>query len=386
MRVAASLSRTPEGALAAAEAADAVAATLGDGCDLALVLVRPEHAADLGGIGLAVEGRLEPGVLVGAVAQGVVGPGEEVESGPGVVVWGARLPGADLRPFRAWTVHGRDERMAVAGWPDAGPRDVVLVLADALSFPTAEVAVRLGERGDSATLAGGAMTGGAGASRFLLDGVVHDDGAVGVVLRGVDVTVAVSQGCRPIGEPLTVTAVDRNRILELGGVAAPTRLQQLLVSLDDEERGLLERGGLQVGLVVEEVRDTYAAGDFVVRGVLAVDPERGNVTVGDLPRVGQTIQFQVRDAATASADLAATLAGLAPAAGSLLFTCTGRGRDLFGAPDHDVRAVEAALGGAVAGALCAGELGPLGGRSHLHGYAAGLLLFGPRCVTDTKRG
>lgn len=375
MRVAASLSRTPEGPLAAAEAADAVAATLDDVCDLAVVFVRPEHAADLEGIGLAVEARLEPAVMVGAVAQGVVGPGREIESGPGVVVWGARLPGADLHPFRAWTVRSHDARMAVAGWPDTGAADVVLVLADALSFPAAEVAVRLDERGDAATLTGGAVTGGAGASRFLLDGVVHDDGAVGVVLRGLDVVAAVSQGCRPVGEPLTVTRVDRNRILELGGVPAAARLQEVLVSLDAEERDLLEHGGLQVGLVVDEVRDAYATGDFLVRGVLAVDPERGSVTVGDLPRIGQTIQFQVRDAVTASSDLAATLAGLEPAAGTLLFTCTGRGRGLFGEADHDVRAVEAQLGGAVAGAFCAGELGPVGGRSHLHGFSASLLCF-----------
>lgn len=375
MHVAASLSRTPEGPLAAAEAADAVAAALDDVCDLVVVFVRPEHAVDLEAIGLAVEARLEPGVLVGAVAQGVVGPGAEIETGPGVVVWGARLPGADLHPFRAWTVQSRDGRMAVAGWPDTGAADVVLVLADALSFPAAEVAVRLDERGDAATLTGGVVTGGAGASRFLLDGVVHDDGAVGVVLRGLDVAAAVSQGCRPVGEPLTVTGVDRNRILELGGVPAAARLQEVLASLDGEERDLLEHGGLQVGLVVDEVRDAYTTGDFLVRGVLAVDPERGSVTVGDLPRVGQTIQFQVRDAVTASSDLAATLAGFAPAAGTLLFTCTGRGRGLFGEPDHDVRAVEARLGGAVAGAFCAGELGPVGGRSHLHGYTASLLCF-----------
>lgn len=375
MRVAASLSRTPEGALAAAEAADAVATALADTCDLAVVFVRPEHADDLEGIGLAVETRLEPGVLVGAVAQGVVGPGEEVESGPAVVVWGARLPAADLRPFRAWTVQTRDGRMAVAGWPDAGRSDVVLLLADALSFPTAEVAVRVGERGDAPTLTGGAVSGGAGASRFLLDGQVHDDGAVGVILRGVSVDAFVSQGCRPVGEPLTVTAVDRNRILELGGAPASERLQEVLLSLDERDRDLLERGGLQVGLVADEVRDDYDAGDFVVRGVLAVDPERGSVTVGDLPRVGQTIQFQLRDAATASADLAATLAGAGRAAGTLLFTCTGRGRDLFGRPDHDVRAVEAAVGGVVAGAFCAGELGPVAGRSHLHGHTASLLLF-----------
>ncbi|MFA9429737.1 FIST N-terminal domain-containing protein [Egicoccus sp. AB-alg2] len=375
MDVAASLSRTAEGALAAAEAADAVAVGLGGTCDLAVVFVRPEHAEELEAIGVAVETRLEPGVLVGAVSQGVVGPDAEVESGPGVVVWGASMPGGRLQPFRSWAIRTPEGGMAVAGWPDPHPDDTVLVLADPLSFPAAEVAIRIGERGRGPTLIGGLVTGGAGLSRFLLDGQVHDDGAVGVVLRGVATRPVVSQGCRPIGEPLTVTAVDRNRILELGGVPATRRLQELLDEVDDTERALLERGGLQVGLVVDEVRDRYTTGDFLVRGVLAVDPEHGSVTVGDLPRVGQTVQFQVRDASTAHDDLAASLAGVGPAAGALLFTCTGRGQGLFGVPDHDVQLVRGALGGTVGGAFCAGELGPVGDRSHLHGYTASMLVF-----------
>ncbi|MFA9446009.1 FIST N-terminal domain-containing protein [Egicoccus sp. AB-alg6-2] len=376
MRTSASLSRTPEGALAAAEAADAVAVALGDHCDLAVVFVRPEHADDLEAVALAVETRLEPGVLIGALAQGVVGPGEEVESGPGVVVWGAHLPQGQVQPFRVWSVRTAGGGMAVAGWPDTQPDDVVLLLADPLSFPAAEVAVRVGDRGRGPTIVGGLLTGGEGRSRFFLDGQLHDDGAVGVILRDLDTTPLVSQGCRPIGIPLTVTAADRNRILELGGEPAAGRLQEMLHDLDDDERDLLERGGLQIGLVVDEVRDTYATGDFLVRGVLAVDPARGSITVGDLPRIGQTVQFQVRDAETASADLAAVLGDAGPAVGTLLFTCTGRGSGLFGICDHDVRAIELALGGAVAGAFCAGELGPVGDRSHLHGYTASMLLFG----------
>ncbi|WP_165403822.1 FIST N-terminal domain-containing protein [Egicoccus halophilus] len=376
MRTAASLSRTPEGALAAAEAADAVGADLGDACDLAVVFVRPEQFASLEAAALAVETRLEPGVLVGAVAAGVVGPGAEVESGPGVVVWGARLPSGTPQPFRSWSLRTPTGGMAVAGWPDTRPGDVVLLLADPLSYPAAEVVLRTTADGDGAVVVGGLVTGGAGRSRLVLDGTVHEDGAVGVVLRGVGARALVSQGCRPIGAPLTVTTVERNRILALGGEPAARRLEQVLHELDDDERRLLERGGLQIGLVAEEVRDTYAVGDFLVRGVLAIDPESGGITVGDLPRVGQTVQFQVRDPSTAEEDLASTLAHGGPALGSLLFTCTGRGRSLFGVADHDVRAVELALGGPVAGAVCAGQFGPAGrGRSSLHGYAASVLTF-----------
>jgi len=375
MQVATALSRTAEGALAAAEAADAVAVRLDGTCDLAVVFVGPDQVDDLTAAGVAVETRLEPGILLGAVCDGVVGPDHEVAAGPGVVVWGANLGGGWLQPFRSWAVRTPDDGMAVAGWPDTRPDDVVLVLADPLSFPAAEVAIRVGERGAGPTLLGGLVTGGAGHSRLLVDGQVHEDGAVGVVLRDVDVRAVVSQGCRPIGEPLTVTAVERNRILELGGEPATTRLQEVLDDLDETERGLLEAGGLQIGLVVDEVRDHYTTGDFLVRGVLAIDPDRGTVSVGDLPRVGQTVQFQVRDAASAHDDLVAALAGVGPAAGALLFTCNGRGEGLFGIPDHDLGVVRAALGDAVGGAICAGELGPVGDRSYLHGYTVSLLVF-----------
>lgn len=376
MRVAAAMSRTEEADLAAAEAADAAGVALGPTSpDLVVVLVSAEHAEDLAAVGAAVEARLEPEVLVGAAAQGVLGPDEEVEVGPAVVVWCADLGPGRAVPFRAWALRPESGGIAVAGWPDTSPGELTLVLADPFSFPMADVARRLGRDRPGQPLIGGLLTPGQGRSRLLLDGRVHEDGAVGVVLQDVPTRTVVSQGCRPVGEPLTVTAVDRNRILELGGAPATDRLRELLEQADPADRALMERGGLQVGLVVDEVRDDYMPGDFLIRGVLAVDPDAGVITVGDLVEVGRTVQFQVRDAASASADLETRLQAAAPAAGGLLFTCNGRGQGLFGEPDHDLAHVRAAVHGPVAGAFCAGELGPVGDASHLHGFTASLVTF-----------
>jgi small ligand-binding sensory domain FIST len=49
---------------------------------------------------------------------------------------------------------------------------------------------------------------------------------------------------------------------------------------------------------------------------------------------------------------------------------------MFGPCDHDAQAVEEELGGApAAGFFAAGEIGPVGGRSFLHGFTATVAVF-----------
>jgi len=109
--------------------------------------------------------------------------------------------------------------------------------------------------------------------------------------------------------------------------------------------------------------------------VLGADRETGAIAVGDLVEVGTTVQFHVRDAAAADEDLRELLAGQ-QAEAALVFTCNGRGRRLFGTPDHDAGVVTEMLGRVpAAGAFCAGEIGPVGGTSFLHGFTASIALF-----------
>jgi len=109
--------------------------------------------------------------------------------------------------------------------------------------------------------------------------------------------------------------------------------------------------------------------------VVGADRDAGALVVGDTVPVGTTVQFQVRDADAADDDLRSLLAGVSGDA-ALVFTCNGRGRRLFGEPDHDARAVQAAVApGAVAGMFCAGEIGPVGARSYLHGFTASIVVF-----------
>jgi small ligand-binding sensory domain FIST len=106
------------------------------------------------------------------------------------------------------------------------------------------------------------------------------------------------------------------------------------------------------------------------------------MSVGEVLNVGQTMQFQVRDADAADSDLRGMLEGhLADngpesTTGALLFTCNGRGSNLFGTPDHDISALREAIPGLpVAGMFCGGEIGPIGGVNFLHGFTASVALF-----------
>jgi small ligand-binding sensory domain FIST len=219
-------------------------------------------------------------------------------------------------------------------------------------------------------------------SQLFLDDQVLLRGAVGARFAGAQVDLLVSQGCRPLGSPFTVTGAEGNVMHELGGRPPFQRLEELVSELPERDRQLLANGGLQVGVVIDEYRSEQRHGDFLIRGVIGADPGSGAIVVGGEIAIGQTVQFHVRDAESADEDLrralereVATLSGQSPAA-ALLFTCNGRGARLFQAPDHDAGLVAKFLGEIpMAGCFCAGELGPIGGKNFLHSFTASIAIF-----------
>src|SRR5690606_8050770 len=118
-------------------------------------------------------------------------------------------------------------------------------------------------------------------------------------------------------------------------------------SLDEEDRELVA-SGLQIGVVMDEYAERHERGDFLIRGVIGIDPEREAVAIGDVLDIGRTVRFQVRDAETADEDLYAMLDAYVRRArridGALLFSCNGRGSAMFGSADHDALAVRDILG------------------------------------------
>jgi small ligand-binding sensory domain FIST len=378
-RFASALSQHPIAANAVGEAAGEILEHLdGEGCDLAVCFASTHHVGAFEDIGPALRNILEPRVLVGGTAVAVAGGPHEIEENPALTVFAARLDGATLTPVTL-RVQETPDGAALTGWPslDQSPGSLLL-FADPFTFPVDAFLQRVNRDLPGLQIIGGlaSAAGSPGGNRLVLDDHVVDEGAVGVFVDGggIEVRTLVSQGCRPIGRPYVVTRGDQNLIEELGGKPAIERLQELAGAASEEERELLRRG-LHVGLVVDEHKAEFSRGDFLVRNLLGADESSGALAVGEQISVGQTVQFHVRDAGAADEDLREMLTGV-DAEAALLFTCNGRGRHLFTVPDHDAGMVENLLGPIpLAGAFCAGEIGPVGGRNFLHGFTASLALF-----------
>jgi small ligand-binding sensory domain FIST len=373
---AAALSRHREPAEAVAEVIGAVLERTGAGVDAAVLFVSPHHVDAVHDMAAAVRTVLRPGALVGATAVAVVAGRTEVEDEPGVALWVGLLDG--VRAVRFSALPGGDGHDLIGpGDDELAEAHSLVLLADPYTFPVDGLVEQLSERHPHICVVGGLASApsGPGGNRLLLDAEVHRDGAVGLLLSGsVRVDTIVSQGCRPIGSPMVVTSADGNLVHELAGRPAVERLRTVLAALTDEEKALAQQG-LHVGRVVDEHRVEFERGDFPIRGVLGIDRGTGALAVGDRVPIGATIQFQVRDAESAHDDLTSLLSG-AGADGALVFTCNGRGTNMFAEPNHDAETVSEWLGDVpLAGMFCAGEIGPVGGRSFVHGFTASLALF-----------
>ncbi len=283
-----------------------------------------------------------------------------------------------MRPCKATaTTPGSTASRTSTGRPGA------IVLSDPYSFPADLALTACAERFPTVPVLGGLASARTpdGAAALFCGEQVREQGAVGVALRGVEMLPCVSQGAAPFGRELTITSAEGNVIHELAGRPALETVERIIAELAPRERALVA-AGLLVGIVIDSGKPEYEQGDFLVRGVLGADPDTGSLVVGASVQAGQVVRMHARDAKSADADLRRALRlrteamNGKPPAGALLFSCNGRGQAMFGTPDHDAALVDRELQGApAAGFFAAGEIGPVGGRSFLHGFTATLAVF-----------
>lgn len=387
MQFAAALSRKSDTEAAARDLADEVRARLGTASvDLACLFFSAHHTLRAEVLATMLAQALRPRIMIGCSGEGVIAGAEELETAPAVTLWVASLPDVTVDPVRL-SFSPTQDQFRLSGWPEPGVADSsFLLFADPFTTPMQEVLRLLEERYPGTKAIGGLAGGGqeAGKNRVIFHDEVLTGGLVGVRLSGpVDIRPVISQGCRLIGDRFVVTKAEHNLIHELGGAPALQRLQTVFESLTGEDRRRAHRA-LHLGIVIDEHQNRFERGDFLVRNLVGADQTTGAVAIGDVVQEGQTVQFQLRDAQSASEDLNLLLAAdrathRHPPLGTLMFSCCGRGQGLFERPNHDAAAVTERLGPIpIAGFFAQGEVGPVGGRNFLHGYTASLALFAER--------
>jgi len=384
LQFATALSRKTDTEAATRDLADAIQMQIGTApIDLAFVFFSAHHAANASMISAMLQEELRAKVCLGCSGEGVIAGSEEIETAAALTVWVACLPDVRLIPLQL-SVSQLQDQIRMPGWPEPGLEDsTFLLLADPFSTPMQEVLSLMNDRYPHGKVCGGLAGGGqdAGENRLILNDQVFDGGVVGVQLTGeIAVRTVTSQGCSPIGERFVVTRAEQNLIYELAGVSALKRLQDVFESMGGAQRRDAHRA-LHLGIVIDEHGSHFERGDFLVRNLIGADQQAGAVAIGDVVQEGQTVQFHLRDAKSASDDLHFCLTADRakhnnPPLGALMFSCCGRGEGLFGHPHHDSGAVQERLGPIpTAGFFAQGEIGPVGGRNFLHGYTASVVIF-----------
>lgn len=327
-------------------------------------------------------------LLAGCSSQGLIVGEHELEDDSGLTLALYSLPGAELK-----AVHFTQEQVEEANGPgywrletgvEPERTNGWLVFADPFHLDSETWLRTWNEAYAPLPVLGGLASGDfqQQLTQVYLNGDAFEEGGVAISVGG-DVKIAgvISQGCTPIGDTWTLTKVQQNLIQEIGNRPAYEVLAETFNQMSDTEKKTA-RGNLFIGLVMNEYLEDFHRGDFLIRNLLGADPKSGAIAVGALPRQGQTVQFQRRDASAANEDMAELLSRAKQKLagqtiyGACLCSCNGRGQNLFGKPNHDAEMVQRQFGPlGLAGFFCNGEIGPVGEKNFLHGYTASLTLF-----------
>jgi small ligand-binding sensory domain FIST len=360
--------------------AQVAAALPGARAEVAFLFLAREHAGAAEEALAAVRAGLGSPVVVGCGAGGVLGAGREYERTPAVSLLVGASPGMEARAFHV-TDDGlpdldgpQDAWHRATGAPPSASPGFVLV-ADPYTIRADALVAGLDFAYPGAVTVGGLASGASrpGEQVLFAGDRVERSGAVGVAVSGgVTLEPAVAQGCRPIGPAMRITRCEGQLLREVDRGTPLQALQSIWDGAAERDRHLI-RSALFLGFATDPL-SADDDGPWLVRNLQGVHGESGGLVVGEPLRVGRRVRFHVRDRVTSAEDVTRTLrraGGAVPPEGALLFASLGRGTHLYGAPDHDSRAFRARFGDVpIAGFFCNGEIGPVGGETHLFGYTS----------------
>jgi small ligand-binding sensory domain FIST len=390
MQWANALSTRPSLEAAVADVVERAVSSLTAPADIGLVFISSAFTSEYSRLLPLLAEKLSVPVLIGCSGGGVVGTNvmgetQELEAEPALSLTLAHLPDVNIHPFHVVA----DQLPDLDGPPDPwidligvppSPAPQFILLSGSFSSGINDLLQGLDFAYPGSVKVGGQASGGGMGGRIALfcNDRLYRDGTVGIALSGnIVLETIVAQGCRPIGEPCQVTKGDRNIIIELDDKVPLIVLRDLISSLSEEDR-ILAQHSLFVGVAMDEFKLSLQPGDFLIRGIMGVDPQAGAIAIGDRVRPGQRLQFHLRDAQASAEDLELLLQRYQEqrttkpdAVGALMFSCLGRGEGLYGKPNFDSELFQRYLKDIpLGGFFCGGEIGPVGGSTFLHGYTS----------------
>jgi len=390
MQWANALSTRPSLEAAVTDVVQRAVSSLTSPADLGLVFISSAFASEYSRLLPLLAEQLSVPVMIGCSGGGVIGSTtegqtQEIEAEAALSLTLAHLPGVNLQVFHILAEELPDLDSPPDAWinligvqPSATPQ--FILLSSSFSSGINELLQGLDFAYPGSVILGGQASAGGMGGRIALfcNDRLYREGTVGLALTGnIVLETIVAQGCRPIGEPMQVTKAERNIILELDEKVPLVVLRDLINSLTEKERTLAQHS-LFVGVAMDEFKLSLQQGDFLIRSILGVDPAGGAIAIGDLVRPGQRLQFHLRDAEASAEDLEFLLeqyqnqqTTTSSASAALMFSCVGRGEGLYGKPDFDSALFKRYFQTLpISGFFCGGEIGPVGGRTFLHGYTS----------------
>jgi small ligand-binding sensory domain FIST len=397
MQWANALSTHPSLEAAVTDVVERAVASLTAPADLGLVFISSAFASEYSRLLPLLAQKLSVPVLIGCSGGGVIGTTaegqtQELEAEAALSLTLAHLPGVDLQVFHVMGEELPDLDSSPDAWIDligvpSSPTPHFILLCSSFASGINDLLQGLDFAYPGSVTVGGQASAEGMSGRTALfcshaggrvSPGLYREGTVGLALSGnIALETIVAQGCRPIGKPLQVTKAERNIILELDEQVPLVVLRELIANLSEQER-MLAQHSLFVGVAMDGFKPSLQQGDFLIRGILGVDPSAGAIAIGDRVRPGQRLQFHLRDAEASAEDLELLLQQYrhqqdtqSSAIAALMFSCVGRGEGLYGQANFDSELFRRYIKDIpVGGFFCNGEIGPVSGNTFLHGYTS----------------
>ena len=318
-----------------------------EGANLGMLYATDALAGDLSSVLTFLRERTRIEHWVGNIGFGVAASGVEYHDRPALSVLTAALPEAAFRvmaPVTNQAGAGEIEAFAEqqAEWLAQHQSLFGVVHGDPRNQTIAEIVTQ------AAVRSSGFLVGGLTASRGPFHQIaerVTEAGLSGVLFAPeVPVAVGLTQGCSLIGAARTITEAKGDVIATIDDRPAIDVFKEDIGELLAHD--LRRVGGYIFAAFPIADRDT---GDYLVRNLTGIDPNKGWISVAEPVEAGRRIQFCRRDHDAAQTDLKRMLrdvkarAGAAPKA-ALYFSCIARGPSLFGSDSEELRLIETELG------------------------------------------